>query len=344
MKKLILAALSILFMAGAVFAENFPLLDKSRESGFTLYYDSLSEAGILEKNGHYVSFQVGDKVVLFDGMLLSLTDAPEISNNQVVVSQKFMDDSVRLFEKSLNTPSYKVGVILIDPGHGGKDPGAMKSYTVNGKKVDVIESEVNLKVGKLLYDRLKAYYPDKKIIMTRSTDKFVSLGERTDIANAVSHSPDEAVLFISIHVNSSLNKTASGYEVWYLSPGYRRNVLDDSSKKDVDDPTLLPIINSMMEEAYTTESIMIAKFIMDGLQAQVGNYSTARGIKAEEWFVVKNSKMPSVLIELGFLSNEKEGLLLVDDSYLKKLSLGIYNGISAFVTHYERSKGFTSAE
>lgn len=343
MKKLILAALSILFMAGAVFAENFPLLDKSRESGFTLYYDSLSEAGILEKNGHYVSFQVGDKAVLFDGMLLSLTDAPEISNNQVVVSQKFMDDSVRLFEKSLNTPSYKVGVILIDPGHGGKDPGAMKSYTVNGKKVDVIESEVNLKVGKLLYDRLKAYYPDKKIIMTRSTDKFVSLGERTDIANAVSHSPDEAVLFISIHVNSSLNKTASGYEVWYLSPGYRRNVLDDSSKKDVDDPTLLPIINSMMEEAYTTESIMIAKFIMDGLQTQIGKESTSRGIKAEEWFVVKNALMPSVLIELGFVSNEKEALNLNDDKYLQKASLGIYNGIVAFTTHFERSRGFTVA-
>ena len=343
MKKLVLTALSLLLVSFC-FASNLSLLDKSRESGYTLYYDSLSESGIMEKSGHYVSFHAGDKAILFDGMLLTLTEAPTIENNQVMVSQKFMDDANRLFQKSLETPAYRVGVILIDPGHGGKDPGAMKSYNVKGKKVDVIESEVNLKVGKLLYDRLKAYYPDKKIIMTRSTDKFISLGERTDIANTVEHSPDEAVLFISIHVNSSLNKTASGYEVWYLPPTTRRNVLDDSSKKNVDDPSLLPIFNSMMEETFTTESIMIAKFIMDGLQAQVGNLSTARGIKAEEWFVVKNSKMPSVLIELGFLSNEKEGLLLVDDAYLKKLSLGIYNGVSAFVTHYERSKGFTSAE
>ena len=88
---------------------------------------------------------------------------------------------------------------------------------------------------------------------------------------------------------------------------------------------------------------MIAKFIMDGLQSQIGDQSKARGIKAEEWFVVKNSNMPSVLIELGFVSNEKEALLLNNDTYLKKAALGIYNGIAAFITHFERSKGFTSA-
>ena len=153
---------------------------------------------------------------------------------------------------------------------------------------------------------------------------------------------NEAVLFISVHVNSSLNKTSSGYEVWYLSPGYRRTVLDKSS---VDyDKNLFTIMNSLLEEEYTTESIMIAKFIMDGLQAQIGKESTARGIRAEEWFVVKNSNMPAVLIELGFVSNEKEAMLLNDDKYLKKATLGIYNGIAAFVTHFERSQGFTSTK
>ena len=98
----------------------------------------------------------------------------------------------------------------------------------------------------------------------------------------------------------------------------------------------------MLEEEYTTESIMIAKFIMDGLAGQIGKESSARGIRAEEWFVVKNSNMPAVLIELGFISNEKEALLLNDDKYLKKATLGIYNGLSAFITHFERSQGFTS--
>ena len=192
----------------------------------------------------------------------------------------------------------------------------------------------------MLVERLKAAYPGKQIILTRNTDKFLSLGERTDIANGVKVGENEAVLFISIHVNSSLNKTSSGYEVWYLSPGYRRNVLDKSAVDG--DPNLFPILNSMLEEEYTTESIMIAKFIMDGLQGQIGKESTARGIKAEEWFVVRNSNMPSVLIELGFVSNEKEALLLNDERYSKKATLGIYNGIAAFITHFERSQGFTT--
>ncbi len=170
----------------------------------------------------------------------------------------------------------------------------------------------------------------------------MTLAERTDIANNVKVGKDEAVLFISVHQNSSLNKTSSGYEVWYLSPGYRRNVLDKSVVEE--DKTLYPILNTILEEEYTTESIMIAKFIMDGLEAQIGKESKPRGIKAEEWFVVKNANMPSVLIELGFVSNEKEAKLLNSDAYLKKASLGIYNGIAAFITHFERSRGFTTNE
>ena len=142
-------------------------------------------------------------------------------------------------------------------------------------------------------------------------------------------------------MNSSLDKKARGYEVWYLSPGYRRTVLE---KGKADDPKLFPILNSMMEEEYTTESILIAKFIMDGLAAQIGNLSSPRGIKAEEWFVVRNSNMPSVLVEVGFVSNYDEAKLLNDESYLQKTAFGIYNGVAAFVTHFERSRGFTGTK
>lgn len=278
-------------------------------------------------------------MVLLDSMLMIITDAPELRNNQLYVSKKFLDDSEEFFNQKSELP-FKVGAILIDAGHGGKDPGALKTYKINGKNVTIQEKDITLKVAKMLAERLKAAYPGKQIILTRNKDVFLSLGERTDIANSVKVGENEAVLFISVHVNSSLNKTSSGYEVWYLSPGYRRNVLDKSAVDG--DENLFPILNSMLEEEYTTESIMIAKFIMDGLQAQIGKESTARGIKAEEWFVVKNSNMPSVLIELGFVSNEKEALLLNDERYLKKATLGIYNGIAAFITHFERSQGFTT--
>ncbi len=234
--------------------------------------------------------------------------------------------------------TYSIGAILIDPGHGGKDPGASATFTINGKKTTVIEKDINLKIGLRLYDMLKRAYPKKQILMTRSSDKYLTLEERTDIANSVKLGVNEAVLYLSIHVNASLDKSATGFEVWYLSPGYRRQVIDSKSEED---KSLLTILNSMMEEEYTTESILMAKFIEDGMNAQVGALSPQRGIKEEEWFVVRNAKMPSVLVETGFLSNEEEAALLSDDGYLKKVSLGIYNGLGAFITHFERSRGFT---
>jgi N-acetylmuramoyl-L-alanine amidase len=343
LKKRIALLFTALFTASfsnLLFAVNdISLMEKSKNNGMTIYWDSLSESGMIEKNGHQLSFRNGEKVVLLDSMLMKITDAPELRNNQLYVSKKFLDDSEEFFNQKSELP-FKVGAILIDAGHGGKDPGALKTYKINGKNVTIQEKDITLKVAKMLAERLKTAYPGKQIILTRDSDKFLSLGERTDIANGVKVGENEAVLFISVHVNSSLNKTSSGYEVWYLSPGYRRNVLDKSTVDG--DENLYTALNAMLEEEYTTESIMIAKFIMDGLQAQIGKESTARGIKAEEWFVVRNSNMPSVLIELGFISNEKEALLLNDDRYLKKATLGIYNGIAAFITHFERSQGFTS--
>ena len=341
-KKTLLTILILLFTFSFGFsANNISLIENSKKSGTTVYYDSLSQSGMLEKNGHQLSFRAGENIVILDSIKMMITEAPEIKDNKLYVSQQFLDDSETFFNQKSEMP-FKVGAILIDAGHGGKDPGALKTYNVNGKNVTIREKDVNLKVAKMLYERLKSAYPQKQIILTRDSDVFLSLSERTDIANNVKVADNEAVLFISIHVNSSLNKNSSGYEVWYLSPGYRRTVLDKSVAGD--DSTLFTIMNSMLEEEYTTESIMIAKYIMDGLQAQIGKESTARGIRAEEWFVVKNSNMPAVLIELGFVSNEKEAMLLNDEKYLKKATLGIYNGIAAFVTHFERSQGFTSIE
>ncbi len=319
MKKII-TSIVLLLLPFFLISESLSLLKESMKEGMVLYWDTLSETGLLEKNGHQLSFRKGEKLALLDSMLLVMVDEPEIKDNEVFVTKNFMDKVNDLFKKD-NSSSFKVGAILIDAGHGGKDPGALRTYKINNNDVTVRE---------------------KDIVMTRTTDVYLSLSERTDIANTLKVGENEAALYISIHVNSSLNNKASGYEVWYLSPGYRRTVLDKSSVEN--DKSLFSILNSMMEEEYTTESIMIANFIMDGLKAQIGNESKARGIKAEEWFVVKNANMPSVLIELGFLTNYEEAVNLMSDKYLKKATLGIYNGIVAFITHFERSRGFTSVK
>lgn len=330
------------FFCVPLFAGQHLLNEKAAESGMTLYWDTLSATGIIEKNGHQISFQAENPLCMLDSSALIITDAPVLKDGKLYVTDGFIFSAEEYFKSAGGADGFKIGAILIDPGHGGKDPGASGTFKVNGKTIKVQEKDVVLSIGKMLYSRLKAAYPEKQIIMTRYGDTFPQLSERTDIANNVKLGANEAILYVSIHANASLNKASSGYEVWYLSPGYRRTVLDKSATGG--DNSLFPILNSMMEEEYTTESILIAKFIMDGLGAQIGNLSKARGIKAEEWFVVRNANMPSVLIEVGFVTNEKEALNLNTESYLQKIALGIYNGISAFVTHFERSRGFISVK
>ncbi len=330
------------FFCVPLFAGQHLLNEKAAESGMTLYWDTLSATGIIEKNGHQISFQAENPLCMLDSSALIITDAPVLKDGKLYVTDGFISSAEEYFKSAGGADGFKIGAILIDPGHGGKDPGASGTFKVNGKTIKVQEKDVVLSIGKMLYSRLKAAYPEKQIIMTRYGDTFPQLSERTDIANNVKLGANEAILYVSIHANASLNKASSGYEVWYLSPGYRRTVLDKSATGG--DNSLFPILNSMMEEEYTTESILIAKFIMDGLGAQIGNLSKARGIKAEEWFVVRNANMPSVLVEVGFVTNEKEALNLNTESYLQKIALGIYNGISAFVTHFERSRGFISVK
>ncbi|MBQ2600818.1 MAG: N-acetylmuramoyl-L-alanine amidase [Treponema sp.] len=313
-------------------------MTEAQENGITLHWDPLSRSGMLEKNGRYISFSVGNGYILKDFTLIVKEDAPFMEDNILKVSQSFMTSVENFFNGKLDISSYKIGAILIDPGHGGKDPGALKEWTFDGKKVLVQEKDVTLAVGLMLRDHLQGAYPDKRILMTRSTDVYLKLEERTEIANSVRLNENEAILYVSIHVNASLDQTVSGYEAWYLTPDYRRQVLD---KKVSDDEDIQSILNDMMEEEYTLESILISKFVLEGIEGQVGKLSSSRGMKANDWFVVKNSMMPSVLLEIGFLTNETEARLLADESYLKKVALGVYNGLQAFVSHFERSRGFT---
>ena len=168
--------------------------------------------------------------------------------------------------------------------------------------------------------------------MTREDDIYPSLEARVNMANSVELESHEAVIYVSIHANAAFNKNSTGFEVWYLSPDYRRTVIDS---KTVDTAEIVPILNSMMEEEFTTESILIAKSILDGLEAEIGDVSNNRGLKAESWFVVRNARMPSVLIELGFVTNEDEARLLDNSDYLQKYAAGIYNGIVNFVSYFE---------
>ncbi|HPE88271.1 MAG: N-acetylmuramoyl-L-alanine amidase [Spirochaetaceae bacterium] len=233
---------------------------------------------------------------------------------------------------------FSVAAILIDPGHGGKDPGAIGEFGSGKDRLRVAEKDVVLAIGREVYDRLVERWPDKRILISRGGDTFPTLDERVEMANDVQLGINEAIIYVSIHANASFNKAASGFEVWYLNPEYRRSVVDPKKAEGVDEH-VLPILNAMLEEEYTTESVFLAKGILGGLDRGVGDVSVNRGLRAEEWFVVRNAKMPSVLVEVGFVTNEDEAKRLSDPDHLRKLGDGIYNGIVEFVDYFEHRKG-----
>ena len=235
------------------------LADAAARTGTDLYWDPLTGSGIFSKNGHQVAFRVGQQLMLLDYTRIAVTDPPVMSDGTAYVTEQFVADAAALFDVNLPESFYRVGAILIDPGHGGKDPGTIGTYKKNGKEITLYEKDIALSVSNKLADQLRNAYPDKKIIMTRSDDTWLSLEQRVDIANSIQLEPHEAIIYISVHVNASLNKTASGYEVWYLTPDYRRTVLD-SSNIDADDEALIPILNSMLEEEYGELQYALVKY------------------------------------------------------------------------------------
>jgi N-acetylmuramoyl-L-alanine amidase len=233
---------------------------------------------------------------------------------------------------------FSIAAILIDPGHGGKDSGAIGEFGEGANKLRILEKDVVLAIATDIHARLQAAWPDKQILITRTGDTFPSLDERVDMANDVSLGINEAIIYVSIHANASFNKAASGFEVWYLDPEYRRTVVDANNTRGVDEQ-VLPILNAMLEEEYTTESVFLATSILEGMKKSVGSDSIDRGLREEEWFVVRNAKMPSVLVEVGFVTNEAEAMKLSSQDHLRKLGDGIYNGIVDFVSYFEHRKG-----
>ena len=335
---------SVLFIAGIflflvgsapVFAaeKTVSARDAANAIGADLSWNPLSQEITFTVGDHIAQCRIGAPLIFFDYHEAVIAQAPLMGTHAQPQLSAALFAQLEDFFKQFDTGSFfRVGAILIDPGHGGKDPGTIGSYIENGKTIPVYEKNIALTVSRSLYDMLQKTYPDKKILMTRSDDTYPSLEERVEMANKVPLKKNEAILYISIHANASpFNKAPYGFEVWYLPTDYRRDVID----KNAASKEIAHILNIMLEEEFSTESILIAKNISDGLEAQIGKESKNRGLKEKEWFVVRNAKMPSVLIELGFVSNPEEAKRLNTPSYLQKCAQGIYNGLTAFISRFE---------
>lgn len=301
--------------------------------GANLSWDPLTGSGFFEKEGRYASFVEGQPLLVLDFRDILSVSAPYRENGKIMCSPEFSAavGNHLLPKKAAGDAKYHVSAILIDPGHGGKDPGAIAD--LGGSRL--YEKDITLEVSKTVSALLAERYPSRRVLVTREGDSYPSLEERVGVANSTALAPNEAVIYVSIHANASFNKNAKGFEVWYLNPEYRRTVVDATTVKEKGQD-IAPIINAMLEEEFTTESIILARKVYDRLGRHIGGDTLGRGIRAEEWFVVRNAKMPSILIEIGFMTNPDEGPMLSDSGYLRRIGNAIYNGIVDFIEHFER--------
>jgi N-acetylmuramoyl-L-alanine amidase len=328
----LLSTLLLLLCPLTLFAETYTLKQILDLTGAQFRWDPYRKIGMLDRSDHTLLFRADDSMMIVDGKT-------KIETGTVIYDEKgrlvFSEQAARsIFQvfgvKHSDPPRYRVGIILIDPGHGGKDPGAVGTWTIDGTAVKLEEKHLNLDISLRLYDMLKRQYPDKKILLTRYDDSYMTLEERVEMTNGFELDPYEGMLFISVHANASVNKKAAGIEVWYLPPGFRREILTGES-----DEVFLPILNTLWEEELSLESSRLADMVLSGMLAAAAGRSPNRGVKQEGWFVVKNRKMASVLVETGFVTSQEEAALLRSTPYLADITSGLFNGIVKFITYFE---------
>lgn len=237
-------------------------------------------------------------------------------------------DSETVLFKKITT---RIAAIVIDPGHGGIDPGAV------GKK-GLYEKDANLDIS----THLQALLRDSlgvNTMVTRDKDIYLSLKERTDMANRTS-----ADLFISVHCNAApRNSKARGFETYFLSEAktdearaaaaLENAALEfDGIEQPKDDVNF--ILYDLAQSAYLEESNCLAEFIQSAAEDKLD--IPARGVNQAGFYVLRGAFMPAVLVECAFVSNLEEEKLLKEKDFRRKLAYTIFCGIRDFVVDYER--------
>lgn len=241
--------------------------------------------------------------------------------------------SLNSYSLPLANQNNKQMVVVIDPGHGGKDPGAVNK----GIREKDIVLGIGLKLGKYLNEN----FPDVKVIFTRNTDVFVPLIDRSRIANK-----NKADLFISIHANTIGNSSTRGTETFTLGPARSKDnevvqqkensviILEDNYKETYEgfDPNSAEsyIIFANYQSAYMDLSINFADEIQRQLQSRTKSIN--RGPKQAGFLVLRQSAMPSVLVETGFISNPSEANYLKSEEGQRTIALAILEAFRKFKT------------
>ncbi len=246
-----------------------------------------------------------------------------------------------LLNKSLcagQNSDMRLRTVVIDAGHGGKDPGALSSD--NKIKEKTITLDVALKLGK----RIKDSYPDVKVIYTRSKDNYLTLAERTNVANR-----NHADLFISIHCNSVQGSKARGTETYVMGTDQSHSNMEVCKKEnsvilleddytttyqgyDPNNPESFIFFN-LMQNAHFEQSVMLASNVQE--QLRKGPITVDRGVKQALLLVLWRTTMPAVLVEIGFLSNATDRKQLNSESGRTEIAGRLFKAFSDFKKHYD---------
>jgi N-acetylmuramoyl-L-alanine amidase len=299
--------------------------------GISLKYDTFSRTASLIKGGHNIDLMVSDNLVLVDRRAVLLNHPVDVHEGVVVVPVKFKEQILDSLFRPVKSTAFRrtspvssvIRRVVIDPGHGGRDPGAIS-------KRGLKEKDVNLDIARMLANQLKE--AGVEVVMTRDSDKFVSLDSRVNIANN-----SRADIFISLHANSARATSAHGLEVFYISPrvsdiarasyAAKNTYLNlDSSCFASHSQNLKAILWDMIYTYNRAESIGLCQSIMNRL---AGNNLSVRaaGVKDANFMVLRGVRMPAILVEVGFLSNPSEERLLRESYYREKITRSIMEGL-----------------
>ncbi|MBF0343697.1 MAG: N-acetylmuramoyl-L-alanine amidase [Nitrospirae bacterium] len=233
-------------------------------------------------------------------------------------------------ERKEDSVSFTTKRIVLDPGHGGHDPGAIGK---GGLKEKDIVLDVALKLAKLLRD--KYHY---EVFLTRSKDVFISLDERTAIANSKG-----ADLFVSIHVNANNTPSIKGVETYFLNfaddkealrVAARENAISIKKMKQVQSELGI-ILASLARESKRDESLRLSHFIQ---RSMVSNLNTKfrsitdNGVRQALFYVLVGASMPSALVEISYITNTDEAKLLKTQTYKEEIATSIAKGIGQYVS------------
>jgi N-acetylmuramoyl-L-alanine amidase len=220
----------------------------------------------------------------------------------------------------------KIRRIVVDPGHGGHDPGAIGPNGIQEK--DVVLA-IGLKLRELLKNELGL-----DVVMTRSTDVFIPLEERTAIANKIN-----ADLFVSVHANAANNRNASGIETYYLNLAKSEKAAQLAAKENGTTlekvSVLQAILFDLMGNYKLNDSAHLAEEVQKSLHKKISSShadTRSLGVKQGPFYVLVGATMPSILVETAFLSNPQEEARLKDSVYQEQTAEGIMEGIRGYIS------------